>query len=110
MVPEVLRLDDERVPLPAATRRSHPLTDAAMRPAVERNDPRVVDHLVDDRHVRGVLDDLHVVVVRTGHHRRSRVEADKAPLVDREILRAGWWTLENRGPLGAPLLPLRRVG
>ena len=59
------------------------------RPAVQRHDPRAVDHLVEDHHAPGRLEYLHAVVVRAGQHRRAGIEAHQAALGQRSILRAG---------------------
>ena len=49
----VADLDHQGVPLPAAARRPVPAPDLArrQRAAVDRDDPRLVDHLVEDDHV-----------------------------------------------------------
>ena len=57
-----------------------------MRAAVERDDPRLVDHLVEDDDVAARLDDLQVVVVRARNHRRPGVEAENAAVHEAEIL------------------------
>jgi hypothetical protein len=46
-----------------------------MRPAVERNDARIVRHLVHDRDVTGRLDDLQVAVVARLQPRNPEVDA-----------------------------------
>jgi hypothetical protein len=65
---------DERVAVPSSARHAHPEPDgrADARRVVERHDPVIVDHLVDDDHGVGRLEDFHVVVVRARDHRRSR--------------------------------------
>src|SRR5206468_10378409 len=45
-----------------------------MRPAVQRHDARVVNHLVENDDVIRKLHHLHVVVVRPWHQRRTGVE------------------------------------
>src|SRR5262245_30060323 len=73
---EVRRVDDERVALPLAARIAQPRPHAGrdVRTAVQRNDPRVVNHLVGDDDVARHLKDLDEIVVRTGHHRRTGIE------------------------------------
>ena len=56
-----------------------------VRPAVERNDPCVVDHFVADRHRLGVLDDAHAVAV-DDRQRRAEHAARDAAIVEREVL------------------------
>src|SRR6186713_2054537 len=65
---EVGGLDDERVALEVAPRITHQLTEAAadVRPPVERDDTRLVHHLVgDDDRIRR-LDDARAVAVHHG--------------------------------------------
>src|SRR5439155_27204603 len=64
-----------------------------MRPAVERHDADVMDHLVGDHHVVTRLHDLQVVVVRAGQERRSGVEQEAA-LGEGAIL----WTIRRSPP------------
>ena len=52
-----------------------------MRPAVERHDARLVDHLVDDRHVTRRLEDLRAVVVDDGQDRAREAARDAAVVV-----------------------------
>ncbi len=47
---------------------------------VQRNDPSIVHHLVEDDDVVGRLEDLEVLVVAGGNNRRARVEAHQTPL------------------------------
>ena len=54
-----------------------------MRAPVERNDARVVHHLVEQHHVVLGLEQLHVLVVAAGRHRRAGVEADDATHLQR---------------------------
>jgi hypothetical protein len=56
--------------------------------AVERYDSRVVHHLVQDDHVVGSLEELHVVVVGARVHRGTGVEAKDAALEGAAVLRA----------------------
>ena len=58
-----------------------------MRTVVERNHPHVVHHLVEDDDVVGGLEELHVVVVRARHHRRTGVEPHEAPFREPAVLR-----------------------
>jgi hypothetical protein len=53
---EILRVHDQRVAFPAGAGVSHPLTDRSVRTAVERDDPRIVNHLVVDHDVIGGLE------------------------------------------------------
>ena len=68
---EVGRLDNQGVPLPAASRVTHPLTDgwSDMRPAVKRDDASFTHHLVENRHVLRSLQDLEILPRRTISHR-----------------------------------------
>ena len=99
---EVRRLDDQRVALPPAARVSQPLPHRPrnVRTAVHGDEARLVNLLLEDRHVPGRLHDL-VVVVVAGRQARQRA-ADDAAAVDVEVLGAG-------GELG--LAPVRvRLG
>jgi len=58
---------------------------AAAQPAAEGDDPRAVDHLVENHDVIPRLHQLHVVVVGARDHRRPRVEADDAALRERPL-------------------------
>ncbi|PYR17513.1 MAG: hypothetical protein DMF94_23480 [Acidobacteria bacterium] len=58
-----------------------------MRTAGQADDSGTVDHLVEDHDVVGRLNDLHVVVVRARHHRRSRVEPEDAAFRQRTLFR-----------------------
>src|SRR5688572_7129586 len=70
LVGEVRRIDDERRAFPAAARITEPLPDlwSDMRTAVERDDARVVNHLVENHDISRRLENLVIVVVRTGNH------------------------------------------
>ena len=99
---EVARLDDERVALEPAARVADPLRDGrrSVRPAVERDDARLVVHLDEDHDVIGRLEDAVVVVVRLGQHRRRGAEHDAAlrePAIRRPVGRV-------RGHVGGALL------
>ena len=72
LLEEVRGFDDERVALPVAARVAHVrLQERAghMRPPVERNDARLVHHLVADRHEARALRDVVRVAVDGRHHR-----------------------------------------
>src|SRR5262245_53769203 len=58
--PEIRRFDDQRVAIPAAARVAEPLAQRAadVRPAVEWNDPRAVNHLGCDRDIPRALENL----------------------------------------------------
>ena len=49
---EIRRLDDERIAFPVSARGTDPTLDVfvQLRPAIERDDTRFVNHLVDDHH------------------------------------------------------------
>src|SRR5262245_29446111 len=67
---EVRRLDDERVAFPMASRVSFQLANLLrkMRPVFEWNDADVVNHLNQNRHVSGTLNNSNIVVVRSRKH------------------------------------------
>ena len=62
------------------TPAAHPLTNRVRerRPWVQWDDAHVMDHLVENHHVVGCLEQLHVVVVGTRRHGWSRVEPHDA--------------------------------
>ena len=62
-----------------------------MRAPIHGNDPHVVNHLDDNRHVAGHLNDLIVVVVEPRHHGARQTACD-APRVGSKILRPVGWT------------------
>src|SRR5213593_1118290 len=66
---QIRRLDDEGIALPMTAGIAHPLAHVLRqrRPAVERNDAGVVDHLDENHHVSRALDDLVIGVVARGH-------------------------------------------
>src|SRR5688572_822911 len=87
---EVVRaFDDERVAFPVAARVAHVRLHVPRErlAAVERDDARVVHHLVADRDHPWRLHDL-VRVAVDGRHHRARDAAGDAPHVERQILRA----------------------
>ena len=83
---EILRHDDQRVALPVSARVAHVGLDARreMRPAVERDDARLVDHLVADDDEARRLHDL-VAVVVDGRQERSHDAARDAAVVEAAI-------------------------
>ena len=88
-VGKVRGLDHERVAFPAADRIAQPLPDRGweVRPTVEVDDARVVDHLgVDDEGVRR-LNELIVAVVRIRQHRRARSRERQTPILQAEVFR-----------------------
>jgi len=66
------------VAVPVPTRVSRPLPNSVIqaRAAVERNDPRCVNHLGDQRDIVLSLEHLHVLVVAARRKRRPRIEPD----------------------------------
>ena len=84
---QVGRLDDQRLALPVGARVAQPLADprSQMPAAVQRDDPRVVDHLHQDHDVVGRLQNLIVVVVEAGHHGAGHAARD-APVVEVQVL------------------------
>src|SRR5262245_52382498 len=93
---EVDRFNDQRVALPVAPRITPPKRDVPMWTSVERNDPRIVDHLVDDRDKSGTLEQLDIVVVGARRHRRSGIKAKDAALRQRPVfMRVGVGPAEN---------------
>src|SRR4029077_12785551 len=60
-----------------------------MRTSVERNDPRIVDHLVKDRDISGSLEQLDIVVVGARGHRRPGIKAEDAALRQRPVFIRG---------------------
>src|SRR5439155_25168447 len=80
---EVRRLDDERVAFPMSTGIAHIEVDVAAdvrapRNGIERDDARLVHHLVANRDVTGALDDLIRVAVDRRHHRAGYAARDAA--------------------------------
>ena len=80
-----------------------------MRPAVQRDDPRFVNHLLVDDHVVRRLEDLDVAVVAAGQHGRTLLRADDAALRQGAVLRAGG-DLHGRQQVAPPLLARGRQG
>ena len=89
LVREVRYVDDQRIPLPVATRIAQPLAGVwvKMRPAVQRDDACVVHHLVEDGHVSRSLDDLIVVVVPGRHHHAGQPSPRDAAREEAGVLR-----------------------
>jgi hypothetical protein len=86
LVAEVGGLDDELVafPVPARVTEIHVEVRRHVLPAVRVDDPRVVHHLVRDRHDAGrLLDALSVAV--DDAKRRAEDAARDAALVEREV-------------------------
>ena len=75
------RVDDERVAFPVAAGIAEEAADRRRRvgTAVERDDPRLVDHLLKHHHVRR-LDNLEVVVVAARQFGAPRVMQRSARL------------------------------
>src|SRR6185295_1269219 len=86
-IPEVGRLDDERVAFPVAAGVAHVEADAfgQMRLAAERDDPRLVNHLDPDRDEPLSLDDL-VRIAVDGRQHRVRISARDAAVVEAEAV------------------------
>ncbi len=122
LVREVGGLDHQGRPLPVAAGVADVLPDRRreVRTAIERDDPRVVHHLVGDGHVPGRLVDVVRVAVDRRHHRAGHAARD-APVVEAPVLprvrrapalacgRAGGRTLLGLGRLRRHL-PVRRIG
>src|SRR3989441_7496666 len=74
-------LDDQSITFPTPTRVPQPLADVLtyVRPPVQGDDPRVVDHLDVNHHVSRSLQNLIIVVVEAGHHGAWQTARD-APL------------------------------
>ena len=72
LVVEIRGVHDERVALPTTARIScpHSKRRRRVRPAVERHDPRRVNHLVMNHDAVVRLDNLDVLVVADADHRR----------------------------------------
>src|SRR5437016_2074079 len=73
LVVEVGGVHDERVAFPVAARVSQPEPDVRpeMLTVLEVNEPRLMDHLVQESDRVGSLKDVHVVVVRARQHWRA---------------------------------------
>src|SRR5262249_41112076 len=84
LVGEVGRVDDERVALPMPDRISHPALDLFRQVlSAHADDPRIVDHLVEDHHRVTRLHDLLQIVVEVIGQRgwsRRRTEPEQTPL------------------------------
>src|SRR6185503_18202546 len=101
---EVRGLDDERLAFPVAARIAHVEADAGagVRPAIERDHARLVNHLVPNRDEARALHDLERVAVGAGQH-RPREPACDAAIVQTEIL----WAVERAVPEAAAAAGLR---
>src|SRR5262249_48899475 len=67
---EMIRLDNQSLPIPVPSRVTKPQVDALRKrgAATERNDACVVDHFDEDDNVIWCLEDLVVVIVEPRHH------------------------------------------
>src|SRR5206468_912544 len=76
----------ERVALPAPSGIPHVEMKllADVRPVVEWNHARLVDHLVADRDVAGTLHDVVRIAVNSRQHRAGQAASD-TPVVEAEI-------------------------
>src|SRR6185503_13242345 len=102
---------DERVALEAPARIAEPHLDrgAHVGTSVEWDDTRLVDHLVDDRHVARRLEYLRAVVVDDGQDRAREAARDAAIVVTAVRVRVrGSAALLKLAQRGLPLLRLRR--
>ncbi len=81
-----------------AARIAQPLTHfpGRVRTPIQRNNPRVMDHLHHDGDVARSLLDLVIVVVKAGHHRRTGGRPKDAAFRQRPILR----TIVGMAPIG----------
>src|SRR5713101_6595201 len=79
---EVRGVNDQRLAFPMAPRVAHPLAQLAVRTAIQRNDPRVVNHLVKDHDVLTCLEQLDILVVRCRGHRWCRIEEKETKNVE----------------------------
>ena len=101
---------------------AHPLADVFwnMRPAVQRNHPRVVGHLIYQNHPPGTLSDLIIGAVIGGRHGRAGVVRQQAALLQAAIFGAVKLVASGRcRAIRLPLpglrrqrrnLPIRRIG
>jgi hypothetical protein len=82
------RFDHEGIAFPVSPGVAHPLMDIPMRASVQRTDANVVDHLGVNYDMIVSLNDLVVIIVGVGQHRRSAVNRRDAPLKSSQVLRA----------------------
>ncbi|HIE93004.1 MAG TPA: hypothetical protein EYQ83_09120 [Acidobacteria bacterium] len=121
LVAEVGRLDHQRIAVPSSPRVAQPEADVVIdvRAVVERDDPDLVDHLLQNRHVAGRLQDQEVVVVAARAFRRASCHAALGQIAVRPGVGAAcpsgsnlavgrqgrnpavWWVDHERG-LGEP--------
>ena len=82
-------LDDQRLPFPPPAGVPHPLRDLRVDegPAVERNDPRLAHHLVQDDDIAGNLEDVIAGVVGVGEHRAGHAAGDAAAVRTHVLVR-----------------------
>ena len=94
------RLHDERVAVPVAACVTHPLPQVVRHvwASVQRDDARVVHHLVEDDDVAGSLDQVHVLVVATREHRRAGIESEEASLGEAAI----FWSVDGGSASAVP--------
>src|SRR5258706_5472108 len=92
IVTEIGSVHDQRGALPVTTRITHPLTDCGRKvgTAVERDDPGVVDHLGIYRNVIARLENLVVVVIAGGRHRRASGRPQDAADWQAEVFGSLW--------------------
>src|SRR5262245_61748225 len=72
---------------------------------VQRDDPCVVDHFVENGHGFSSLKNLDVVVVRAGKHGRAGGGSDDTALPQVAVLRSCWNTRAPGRERGGPFLP-----
>ena len=108
-IDEAPRLDYQGVPFPVAARIAAPLAERKMRPAVQRDDARFVNHLLVDDHVVRRLEDLDVPVVAARQHGRTLLRADDAALGQGAVFGAVG-NLHGGQQVAPPLLPFRGQG
>ena len=112
LVGEIRRFDNQRLALPVTAVAPRPLPDVSgqMRPAIERNDADVVEHLGKNHHVARHLHDLVRVVVGPAKHRRTVAVHQDAAGAERFVLDGivgAAPALSRRRALGGSPLSLR---
>src|SRR6185369_352089 len=85
---EICSVDHQRLAFPMPARVAAPLADPCgkVRAPVERNHAHIVDDFLQDRYVAGGLEDLQVVVVGEGQHRRTNCGEQDAALTQGTVL------------------------
>ena len=87
---KVAALDHQRAPFPPAARLTVPLRDAGLWAAVDRDDPPLIEHLVQDHQVGRRLEDLVVRILAEPDLRQPVTEAPLARIeVDVRVPGAG---------------------